>query len=86
MVGLTKAQKKNIKWFEDNLKDILKNPDYKDKHLVIYNKEIIRTFEHAHHAIDFAAKKFKNFDECVIQEAIDEKEIINFVNVQVKSI
>ena len=86
MIDLTEIQKENIKWFKENLKGILKKPAYKDKHLVIHNKEIVNAFEHAHHAIDFVIKKFKSFDECVIQEAIDEKEVINFINVQVKSI
>ena len=82
MYDLTEKQKENEGWFEDHLEDFLKNLEYKGKYLVIHNREVKKAFEYEHHAIEFAAREFKSFDECIIREVIDEREIVNFVNVQ----
>ena len=86
MLDLTKKQKENSQWYKNHSKEILENPKYKGKHLVICKKKILAAFNSEHHAIDFVAKKIKSFDECIIQEAIDESEIINFVNVRFQPI
>ena len=86
MLDLNEKQKENSQWYKDNLKEILKNPNYKGKHLVIHEKQIVASLDYEHHAIDFVVKKFKSFDECIIQEAIDESEIVNFINAQFQPI
>ena len=84
MFDLTKKQRENLKWFEDNLERLLKNPEYKNKYLVIHNKAILGAFDNSPKALDFALKKFNNkLDECIIQKAIDTRDFMNIVNVQI---
>ncbi len=86
MLDLNEKQKENSQWYKDHLKEILENPKYKGKHLIIHEKRILASFNSEHHAIDFVAKRLRSFDECIIQEAIDENEIVNFINVQFQPI
>ncbi len=86
MFDLTDRQKENTQWYEEHLKEVLENPKYKGKYLVIHEKSILASFNSEHHAIDFVAKELKSFDECIIEQAIDESEIVNFVNVQFQTI
>ena len=81
MFDLTKKQKENEQWYKANLNSFLEDKELKGKYLVIHNKEIKKVFDNEHKALEFAFKEYKNFDEC-IREVIDEKEIINFVNVK----
>ena len=86
MFDLTKKQKENEEWYEQNKESIVENLRYKNKYLVIYNKKIIKAFEHSQEAISFALKEYHGFNECIVKEAINEKEVINFVNVHVKTL
>ena len=87
MIDFTRKQKENLKWFEDNLNHLLKNPNYKNKYLVIHDKKVLNAFDHSSQALNFVLKTFNNsFDECIIQEAVDSKEVMNFVNVRLKKI
>ena len=83
---LTEKQKENEKWYEQNEENIIMDLKYKNKHLVIYNKKIIQAFEHSQEAVNFALKEYQGFDECVIKEAVDEKEAVSFINVHVKAL
>ena len=86
MLDLTKKQKENEKWYKEHLDSFLKDSQLKYKYLVIRNQEIEKTFEHEHNAIEYVFQKYKGLDECIIREVIDEKEVINFVNVKFKPI
>ena len=82
MLDLTAIQKVNLKWFEDNLQDFIKNPEYKNNWLVIHNKQVLGAFKDSPKALDFAIKKFgENLNQCIIQEVIDNKEFMHIVNV-----
>ena len=86
MLDLTEKQKENEQWYKEHLDSFLKDQKLKGKYLVIHDKKVKKAFEHEHNAIEFVFKEYKNFDECIIREAIDEKEVINFVNVKFRPI
>jgi hypothetical protein len=74
----TGAQKENLRYFEENLADFLKNPIYKHKFAVIFNKEIFGIFDTFGNAIEAAAPSLPQ-GEYVIQQIIGENEVINFL-------
>jgi hypothetical protein len=74
----TEAQKENLRYFQDNLADYLKNPLYKHKFAIISNKEIAGIFDSFSNAIEDAASRFSQ-GEYVIQQIISEDEVINFL-------
>ena len=82
MLKLTQKQKGNEQWYKENLVSFLKDRKLKGKYLVIHNKEIKKSFDNEHKAIEFAFEKYQNFNECIVREVIDEKSIVNFLNVK----
>ena len=82
MFDLTKKQKENEQWYKENLNSFLEDKELKGKYLVIHNKEIKKVFNNEHKALEFAFEEYKTFDECIVREVIDEKKVINFVNVK----
>jgi hypothetical protein len=74
----TEAQKENLRYFQENLTDFLKNPIYKHKFAIIANKEIVGIFDTFNNAIEEAASRFPQ-GEYVIQQIIGENEVINFL-------
>ena len=74
----TEKQKENIKYFDDNLKEFLKNPLYKNKFAVICNKDIVGIFDTSETAIEEAAAKWP-IGEFIIQQIISDNEIVSFL-------
>jgi len=75
---LTEKQKENSKYFFDNLKDFLKNPLYKFKFAVVFDKKIVGIYDTAESAIVEAAVKWP-IGEFIIQQIISNDEEINFL-------
>ncbi|MCL2381856.1 MAG: hypothetical protein FWC64_09750 [Treponema sp.] len=75
----TEKQQENIKYFSDNLKDFLKNPLYKFKFAVIYDKEIVGIFDTSEAAIEEAAAKWPVGD-FIIQQMISDDDVVSFLS------
>jgi hypothetical protein len=74
----TGAQKENLRYFQENLAGFLKNPIYKYKFAIIYNKEVYGIFDTFGNAIEKAALSLPQ-GSYIIQQIIGENEIINFL-------
>jgi hypothetical protein len=74
----TEKQIKDIAYFKSHLEEFLNNELLKDKHVVISDEKIQKSFDTFVAAADYAIDNFKpgNF---IIQEIVDPKKIINFV-------
>jgi hypothetical protein len=74
----TEAQKENLQYFQENLVNFLKNPIYKHKFAIIYNKEVYGIFDTFGSAIEKAASSLSQ-GEYIIQQIIGQDEVINFL-------
>jgi hypothetical protein len=74
----TDAQKENLRYFQDNLADFLKDPIYNHKFAVISGKNIAGLFDTFSNAIEDAAPRFPQ-EEYIIQQIIGDDEVINFL-------
>ena len=75
---LTERQKENSKYFFDNLKEFIKDPIYKFKFAVIFDKKIVGIYDTSEAAIEEAAAKWP-IGEFIIQQIISDDEEINFL-------
>ena len=80
MKDFTKEQKESLIWFKDKLPELLKK--YKDKEIVIVNKEVIGVFDDFIEAYNFAIKKGHQEGDFIIQEVIVNDHTVNFINVE----
>ncbi len=71
-------KEKNLKYFQDNLQEFLKNPVYRHKYLVIHNEEVKGSFDTFAAALEDALAHCSQ-DEFVVQQVLDESEQINFL-------
>jgi hypothetical protein len=74
----TEAQKENLRYFQENLADFLKNPIYKHKFAIISDKKIVGIYDSFNNAIEAAVPSLPQ-GEYVIQQIIGEDEVINFL-------
>jgi hypothetical protein len=74
----TEAQKENLRYFQENLVDFLKNPIYKHKFAIISDKKIVGIYDSFNNAIEAAVPSLPQ-GEYVIQQIIGEDEVINFL-------
>jgi len=71
-------KQKNITFFERELSQLLLNPIYKNKFVVIFNEQIVGSYDTFETALQFALSQYPS-NEFIIQQVIDEKEQINFL-------
>jgi len=75
----TEKQKENINYFYDNLKEFLKNPLYKFKFAIIFNKEIVGIFDTSEAAIEDATAKWP-IGEFIIQQIVSDDDVVGFLS------
>jgi hypothetical protein len=78
MYDFTENQKRDIIFFENNLKSFLENDLLKFKHVVISNEKLQNCFDTLDAALTYAVDRFQRGDY-IIQQIIDEEEVINYV-------
>jgi hypothetical protein len=74
----TEAQKENLRYFRENLADLLENPIYKHKFAIIHGKKVYGIFDTFSNAIEKAASSLPQ-GEYIIQQIIGKDEVINFL-------
>ncbi|MBI5698698.1 hypothetical protein HZC35_00085 [Candidatus Saganbacteria bacterium] len=75
-------KEENLNFFKSKLLELLSNPTYKDKYLVISNKEIKNVFDTFNSALEYAVATFPN-EEFIIQQVVDETKVVNFIRAAV---
>jgi hypothetical protein len=68
----------NILFFKEKLNNLLNDPVYKYKFIVIDNKEIKSIHDTFEKALEFATESLPD-NNFIIQQVINEKEQINFI-------
>lgn len=75
-------KEENLSFFKAKLPELLNNPIYKDKYLVVANKEIKNSFDTFQSALEYAVATFPN-EEFIIQQVIDESKVVSFIRAAV---
>ena len=75
---LTEKQQEDLKFFYSKLNELLENPLYKHKYVLINNKEIKGLFDTFENALEDAVSKFPP-REYVIQQIISKTETSGFL-------
>ncbi len=74
----TEKQKENIKYFEENLEEFLKDDLLKGKYIVIHDKEIKNSFDTFEATLKYAIENYRK-DELIIQQVISKNDYINYL-------
>jgi len=75
---LTEKQKEDLEFFYSKLPELLEEPHYKHKYVLIHDKTIENTFDTFENALANAATKFQP-GEYIIQQIISDTEITEFI-------
>jgi len=75
---LTERQQEDLKFFYSKLDDLLANPLYKHKYVIIHDKDIQGFYDTFENAITDAVLKFQPCDY-VIQQIISNTEVSGFL-------
>ena len=76
--SLSSQQIKDLEFFHGKLEELLANPQYKLKYVVIHNQSIEGFYDNFENALVNAVSRFKPY-EYVIQQVISDKEISGFI-------
>lgn len=68
----------NLNFFNEKLGELLKDPAYAQKFVVINNKKITAVFDTFSSALEFAISNYTQ-GEFVIQQVLDKSDQINFL-------
>ena len=71
-------KEKNYRFFQEKLGELLKDPIYKRKFVIIHDEEVKGFFDTFSSALEEAMAGFPP-EEFIIQEVIDEKERVGFL-------
>lgn len=72
------SKQENIDFFKSKIEELLKDPAYTNKFVVISNKEIKGVYDSFGQALEFAVSNFDS-SEFIVQEVIKENQRINFI-------
>ena len=75
---LSEKQKEDLQFFDDKLNELLENPLYQRKFVLIHNKSIEGIFDTFENAAIEAVSRFQPY-EFVIQQIIADTEITGFI-------
>ena len=75
----TNEQKSNIAYFNENLENLIDNPLYKMKFVIISSDELKGSYDTFEAALEFAAINY-NSGEYIIQQVLPENEMVNFLS------
>jgi len=78
MSDFTEKQKKNLAYFKAHLDEFLSDELLKDKHVIIVDGKIQKSFDTIESAIDYAVEHFE-YGDYIIQQIIDESEAVGFI-------
>jgi len=75
---LSEKQQEDLKYFYNELDELLANPLYRHKYALIHDKKVEGVFDTFENAITDAVSKFQPCDY-VIQQIISQTEVSNFL-------
>ena len=75
---LSEAQKRNYKFFEDNLNAYLQDPILRGKYAVLYDEKLQGVYDSFGAAYTAACSGFPT-DEFIIQQIINSAEVVEFL-------
>lgn len=78
MPTATEEKEKNTEFFNSKLNELLQNPSFHYKFVVIHEQQIKNAFDTFSSALEFATANFPP-EEFVVQQVIAEDEQINFL-------
>ena len=75
---LSNLQQKDLEYFNGKLDELLANPLYKLKYVLIHNQSIEGSYDNFENAITDAVSRFKSY-EYIIQQVISDEETSGFI-------
>ncbi|MCX6110941.1 MAG: hypothetical protein NTZ90_15205 [Proteobacteria bacterium] len=77
---MNEAKEKNLKVFKKELPRLLSDQLFANKFIVVHDEKIVGSYDSFAAALKFAAESLPH-DEFIIQRAVDESKVVNFLSV-----
>jgi hypothetical protein len=74
----SEKQKEAINFFQENLNELISDPLYKLKQVIIYDNKVVGIFDTFEAALTEAVAKYPR-DAFIIQQVVSDDEIVNFI-------
>ena len=78
MADFTEKQKESLAYFRVHLNEFLNDELLQDKHVIIMDGKIQKSFDTIESAVDYAIEHFE-YGDYIIQQIIDESAAVGFI-------